>query len=124
MTGEVVYVTREELRAAEEGQPLEDFPDWQHGVIRITGEILETDHALPLLNRFEINEYHIMEPSASRAMMTICEMICVMPYVVEERFDVSKTAFKRMGLRRRGTGIVLQPSGRLPLRVVMGDEIP
>ena len=48
VTGEVVYVTTEELRAAEEEQPLEDFPEWQHDAIRIAGEIIETDHYLPL----------------------------------------------------------------------------
>src|SRR5215510_2748468 len=60
-TGEVVYVTTEELRAAEEDEPLEDFPAWQHDAIRIAGEILETDHYLPLPDRFEINEYRMME---------------------------------------------------------------
>ena len=60
-TGEVVYVTTEELRAAEEEHPLEDFPAWQHEAIRIAGEILETDHYLLLPDRFEINEYRIME---------------------------------------------------------------
>src|SRR6266446_5962586 len=60
-TGEVVYVTTEELRAAEEAQSLEDFPAWQHDAIRIAGEIIETDHYLPLPDRFEINEYRMME---------------------------------------------------------------
>ena len=60
-TGEVVYVTTEELRAAEEDAPLEDFPAWQHDAIRIAGEILATDHYLPLPDRFEINEYRMME---------------------------------------------------------------
>src|SRR4029450_5021210 len=60
-TGEVVSVTTEELRAAEEEAPLEDFPDWQHDAIRIAGEIIETDHFLPLPDKFEINEYRIME---------------------------------------------------------------
>src|SRR5919197_6025412 len=60
-TGEVVSVTTEELRAAEEEQPLEDFPAWQHDAIRIAGEIRETDHYLPLPDRFEIHEYSIME---------------------------------------------------------------
>ena len=59
--GEVVYITMEELRVAEENNPLEDFPDWQHDAIRIAGEILETDHYLPLPDRFEINEYRMME---------------------------------------------------------------
>ena len=60
-TGEVVSVTDEELRAAENGAPLEDFPEWQHDAIRLAGDIVETDHYLPLPDRFEINEYRTME---------------------------------------------------------------
>src|SRR5215475_14917976 len=60
-TGEVVSVTTEELRAAEEDASLEDFPAWQHDAIRIAGEIIETDHYLQLPDRFEIHEYQIME---------------------------------------------------------------
>src|SRR6266851_1797315 len=60
-TGEVIAITDEELRAAENDEPLEDFPEWQHDAIRIAGEILETDHYLPLPDRFEIHEYSIME---------------------------------------------------------------
>jgi len=60
-TGEVVAITDEELRAAENDTPLEDFPEWQHDAIRIAGEIIETDHYLPLPDRFEINEYRMME---------------------------------------------------------------
>jgi hypothetical protein len=60
-TGEIVSITDEELRAVENDEPLEDFPEWQHDAIRIAGEIVETDHYLPLPDRFEINEYQIME---------------------------------------------------------------
>jgi Uncharacterised protein family (UPF0158) len=60
-TGAVVSVTDEELRAAENDEPLEDFPEWQHDAIRIAGEIVATDHYLPLPDRFEINEYRLME---------------------------------------------------------------
>src|SRR5215475_5544964 len=60
-TGEVVSITDEELRAAENDEPLEDFPDWQHDVIRMAKDIVETDHYLPLPDRFEIHEYQIME---------------------------------------------------------------
>jgi hypothetical protein len=60
-TGAVVSVTTEELRAAENDEPLEDFPDWQHDAIRIARDIVETDHYLPLPDRFEIHEYSIME---------------------------------------------------------------
>jgi len=34
-TGEVIYITDEELRAAEEEAPLDDFPEWQHDQIRM-----------------------------------------------------------------------------------------
>ena len=61
ITGEVVSVTTEELRAAEEDESLEDFPAWQHDALRIAGEILETDHYLPLPTKFAIHAYHIME---------------------------------------------------------------
>jgi hypothetical protein len=61
ITGEVVSITDEELRAAETNAPLEDFPEWQHDQIRIAREMLETDHYLPLPDRFEVNEYRIME---------------------------------------------------------------
>ena len=60
-TGEVVYVTEEELRAAEEEEPLNHFPEWQHDAIRIAKDIVETDHYLQLPDRFEIHEYSIME---------------------------------------------------------------
>ena len=60
-TGEVVYVTDEDLRAAEEEEPLDEFPEWQHEAIRIAGEMLETDHYLPLPTKFDIHEYSIME---------------------------------------------------------------
>lgn len=60
-TGEVVSVTTEELRAAEENEPLEDFPEWQHDAMRIARDVVATEHYLPLPDRFESNEYHIME---------------------------------------------------------------
>ncbi len=60
-TGAVVAITDEELRAAEHDEALEDFPEWQHDQIRIAREMLETDHYLPLPDRFEINEYRMME---------------------------------------------------------------
>ena len=60
-TGEVVSITDEELRAAENDAPLEDFPDWQHDAIRMAKDIIETDSYLQLPDRFEIHEYSIME---------------------------------------------------------------
>ncbi len=39
-TGEVVFITDEELNAAEENEPIEDFPDWQQDPVRIAKEII------------------------------------------------------------------------------------
>ncbi len=58
---EVVYITEEELRAAEEEEPLDNFPAWQHDAIRIANDLLETDHYLPLPTKFDIHKYRIME---------------------------------------------------------------
>ena len=43
-TGKVILISDEELCAAENDEPIEDFPDWQHDLIKIAKEILqETD---------------------------------------------------------------------------------
>jgi hypothetical protein len=61
-TGEVVLINDYEMRAAEEGNPLEDFPDWEQDQVRIAREILaETGQYIPLPTKFEIDEYSIME---------------------------------------------------------------
>ncbi len=43
-TGEVVYTTDYELRAAEDETPRDHLPEWQHEAIRIAADILETDY--------------------------------------------------------------------------------
>ncbi len=61
-TGEVVLINDYEMRAAEEGNPLEDFPDWEQDQVRIAREILaETGQYIPLPTKFDIDEYSIME---------------------------------------------------------------
>jgi hypothetical protein len=60
-TGEIVIVSDEELRAAEEGEPLDDYPEWQRDNIRSAGDILrhEEDY-LALPDRFDFHEYRVM----------------------------------------------------------------
>lgn len=61
-TGEVVLITDEELNAAEENEPIEDFPDWQQDLVRIAKEIIaETGDYISLPTKFDIDEYHVME---------------------------------------------------------------
>jgi len=56
VTGEVVYLTDEELRAAEVDEPLEDFLAWQQDAIRMAKAMLEHEHYLALPSRFDIHE--------------------------------------------------------------------
>lgn len=60
-TGEVVTITDEEFRAAEDNEPIEDFPEGQHKNIKTANEILETDDYISLPSKFDIHEYEIME---------------------------------------------------------------
>ena len=61
-TGQVVLAGEEELRAAEDNQPLEDYPDWQRDAIKVAGDIIENEeNYIPLPTKFDINDYDIME---------------------------------------------------------------
>ena len=60
-TGEVVNLSDEEVRAAEDETPLDHFPEWQHEAIRVAKGVLESDAYLPLPTKFDIHEYRIME---------------------------------------------------------------
>ena len=61
-TGKVILISDEELCAAENDEPIEDFPDWQHDQIKIAKEILaETGDYIELPSKFDIHKYSIME---------------------------------------------------------------
>ncbi|MFP4083238.1 MAG: UPF0158 family protein [Candidatus Aminicenantes bacterium] len=62
-TGEIVGVSDEEFRAAEEKRSLESYPEWQRGLIREAAHILEDEKGryIALPSRFDIHEYHMME---------------------------------------------------------------
>ena len=60
-TGQVVTISYEEFSAAEQNRSIEDFPDWQQEQIRVAEDILYSEDYMPLPDKFEINEYRIME---------------------------------------------------------------
>ncbi|NIP22398.1 MAG: hypothetical protein GWN67_20060 [Phycisphaerae bacterium] len=61
-TGEVVSLSDEEMQAAEDDEPIEDFPEWQQDLIKIAKEILqETGDYIGLPSKFDIDEYSMME---------------------------------------------------------------
>jgi hypothetical protein len=60
-TGNVVYVTDEDLRAVETHEPLEHFPEWQQETIKAAQELFERDDYLALPSQFDVHEYAMME---------------------------------------------------------------
>ncbi len=61
-TREVVSISDEEMQAAEDDEPIEDFPDWEQDLVRIAKEIIdETGNYIALPTKFDIHEYSIME---------------------------------------------------------------
>lgn len=62
-TGEIVPITDEEWEAAEENEPLSDYPAWQHDSILKAREVLndESERFCALPTQFDVHEYAIME---------------------------------------------------------------
>lgn len=62
-TGEVVMVTVEEMQAAEEDTPPDEFPEWQRENIVLAGEIFSDTEGQYLLlpSKFDIHEWEIMK---------------------------------------------------------------
>jgi len=61
-TGKVILISDYEMRAAEDDDPVEDFPDWEQELVAIAKEIIdETGDYIALPTKFDINEYSIME---------------------------------------------------------------
>lgn len=62
MTGEFVYVTSEELRAAEEEESYDDIPQWMQENRLAAADILENNgNYVELPTKFDIHEYKIIE---------------------------------------------------------------
>jgi hypothetical protein len=62
-TGEVITLSREEMRAAEDEESLESYPDWQRENIEIAIKIIEDENEayLDFTLRNEYHEYEIVE---------------------------------------------------------------
>ena len=60
-TEEVVYVTIDDLRMAEDGEITDDLPEWQKDMVETAADIIENwDNHIKLPTQFDINEYNIM----------------------------------------------------------------
>lgn len=61
-TGKLVFLLREFLTYAEDGEPRDDMPEWQQEeMIRATDVLEHEDKYISLPSKFDINEYGMME---------------------------------------------------------------
>ena len=60
-TGEIHYITDDELREAEDDIDISEYPEWQQESIKTAIDILSTDDYIKLPDDYEIDDYEIME---------------------------------------------------------------
>ncbi|MGG3564014.1 UPF0158 family protein [Neobacillus rhizosphaerae] len=61
-TGEIVLLTLDDLRAAENEEPFDDLPDWQQENRMIAMDVVENfEDYIELPTKYDVNEYDIME---------------------------------------------------------------
>lgn len=60
-TGEIFYITDDELREAEDEPNIDNFPEWQQDNIRTAVDILSTSDYIKLPNEQDIDDYRIMK---------------------------------------------------------------
>lgn len=62
-TGEIILVTDEEFRAAEDDEPLANRPDWEQEAIEKAQEIVADceNRFVELPTQFDVNEYRIIQ---------------------------------------------------------------
>jgi len=61
-TNKIGMISDDELYAAEENTPLENFPDWQREIIQLASEIINNEEFfIPLPSKYDIHEYEVME---------------------------------------------------------------
>lgn len=61
-TGEIMLVTSEDLRAAEDEKPFEHLPEWEKENRMTAIDVVENfENYIELPTKYEVNEYEIME---------------------------------------------------------------
>ena len=62
ITGHVIILSEEEISAAEEGDDLDDYPEWQRESILMAGDFLKNEKDyLGLPTKDDLDEYRLME---------------------------------------------------------------
>ncbi|MDQ0202289.1 UPF0158 family protein [Neobacillus ginsengisoli] len=60
--GEIISVTSDELRAAEDDEPFDHLPEWQQEDRKVAIDVFENfENYIELPTKYDVNEYEIME---------------------------------------------------------------
>jgi len=96
-TGQVVTVTHEDLRLAEE-DPRPEMPGWQREAVAEARRILESDDWLELPSKFDLHEWKIMD-DFGRSLPTESERIAVADAIHGAgAFGNFKATVRRLGI--------------------------
>ncbi|NHM31989.1 UPF0158 family protein [Neobacillus terrae] len=69
-TGEIVLVTSEDLRAAEDEKPFDHLPEWEQENRKTAIDVVENfENYIDLPTKYEVNEYEVME----NFCFTVCD---------------------------------------------------
>lgn len=64
-TAEIVFLSSEEMRAAEDDEPLDRFPEWQQEVINNAIDLFENpQNYISLPDQYDVHEWKMMETFA------------------------------------------------------------
>ncbi|MEH7524063.1 UPF0158 family protein [Bacillus sp. JJ1503] len=61
-TGEIIVVTSDDLRAAEDEEPFDHLPDWEREDRKVANDVVENfENYKELPTKYELNEYEMLE---------------------------------------------------------------
>ncbi|MEH7126526.1 UPF0158 family protein [Bacillus sp. JJ1773] len=61
-TGEIIVVTSDDLRAAEDEEPFDHLPDWEQEDRKVANDVVENfENYKELPTKYELNEYEMLE---------------------------------------------------------------
>ena len=113
-TGEIVTVTDEDRSLVEDGEELDDLPDWQREAVPKIREALESDRFLPLPDSFEIHEWSIMERFGHGRESARQRDELIDSLHGRGAFRMFKSAIRRSESKKSGTVFVIRRLIRLP----------
>jgi hypothetical protein len=99
-TGEVITVTHEDLRLAEEDSA-PDMPDWQHETVAQARQVLESNEWLELPSKFEIHVWEMMDRFAASLSRESARAELLAAIRGSGAFRNFKDAIRRLGVEQQ-----------------------